>query len=72
MLGELGYDAEQIAKLRSDAICGHQLEPLQTLGAELAMEWLLEQGAISELDPIPVDPWLTAREPGAVAASAHE
>jgi crotonobetainyl-CoA:carnitine CoA-transferase CaiB-like acyl-CoA transferase len=72
VLGELGYDAEQIAKLRSDAICGHQLEPLQTLGAELAMEWLLEQGAISELDPIPVDPWLTAREPGAVAASAHE
>ncbi|HJM74442.1 MAG TPA: CoA transferase [Dehalococcoidia bacterium] len=69
VLGELGYDADQIAKLRADAVSGHQLEPLQTLRAALAMEWLLEQGAITELDPIPDDPWLTAREPGTAASA---
>jgi crotonobetainyl-CoA:carnitine CoA-transferase CaiB-like acyl-CoA transferase len=69
VLTELGHGAGEIAELRDAGVCGHQLQPLEALRAGLDMDWLLEEGAISELDPIPDDPWLSIREPGTVAST---
>ena len=69
VLAEHGYGAGEIERLREAGVCGHQLQPIETLRAALDMDWLLEEGAISELDPIPDDPWLPIREPGTAAST---